>query len=136
MLYVVSSLSSNGTTTSHALQLRQAKLSFPSVFLLVGVFSDQLMESYGYTSSLPHVERCEVVRHCRWVDEVIPEAPWIINHEFLEQHKIQYICVEEGITVDPSCDKARLRGYDEMKSLGKSFKSLSSGVLLTSIQAK
>ncbi|KAF8627797.1 hypothetical protein AX15_004223 [Amanita polypyramis BW_CC] len=103
----------------HALQLRQAKLSFPSVFLLVGVFSDQLMERYGYTSSLPHVERCELVRHCRWVDEVIAEAPWITNHELLEQHKIQYICVEEGITVDPSCDKVRLRGYDEMKSLGR-----------------
>lgn len=103
----------------HALQLRQAKLSFPSVYLLVGVFSDELIESYGYISSLPHVERAEVVRHCRWVDEVIPEAPWIINHDFLEKQKIQYICVEEGITVDPSCDKARLRGYDEMKSLGK-----------------
>ncbi|KAF8347765.1 choline-phosphate cytidylyltransferase [Amanita rubescens] len=105
----------------HALQLRQAKLAFPSVYLLVGVFSDQLMASYGYTSLLPHVERCELVRHCRWVDEVVSEAPWIVSHEFLDQHKIQYICVEEGITVDPSCDKARLRGYDEIKSLGKAI---------------
>ncbi|KAF8637600.1 hypothetical protein AX17_002669 [Amanita inopinata Kibby_2008] len=103
----------------HALQLRQAKLSFLSVYLVVGVFSDELMESYGYTASLPHVERCELVRHCRWVDEVVTEAPWTVSYEFLEQHKIQYLCVEEGITVDPSCHKARLKGYDEMKSLGK-----------------
>ncbi|KAK2463630.1 hypothetical protein APHAL10511_004381 [Amanita phalloides] len=105
----------------HALQLRQAKLSFPSVYLLVGVFSDQLMANYGYASYLPHVERCELVRHCRWVDEVVSEAPWTINHEFLQQQKIQYICVEDGITVDPSCDKARLKGYDEIKSLGKAI---------------
>ncbi|PFH51956.1 hypothetical protein AMATHDRAFT_39866 [Amanita thiersii Skay4041] len=103
----------------HALQLRQAKLAFPSVYLAVGVFSDELMKSYGHAPTLPHVERCEVVRHCRWVDEIIPEVPWVVNVEFLEQHKLQYICVEEGITVDPSCDKARLKGYDEMKSIGK-----------------
>ena len=121
---------------SHALQLRQAKLAFPSVYLLVGVFSDQHMASYGYTSLSPHVERCELVRHCRWVDEVVPEAPWVISNEFLEQRKIQYICVEEGITVDPSCDKARLRGYDEIKSLGTSSMILASDTALTDVQAK
>ncbi len=29
--------------------------------------------------------RCEAVRHCRWVDEVVPEAPWVIDGPFIEK---------------------------------------------------
>jgi choline-phosphate cytidylyltransferase len=28
---------------------------------------------------------------CRWVDEVIPGAPWVINQEFLDKHKIDFV---------------------------------------------
>ena len=27
----------------------------------------------------------------RWVDEVIPDAPWVINQEFLDKHEIDYV---------------------------------------------
>lgn len=27
----------------------------------------------------------------RWVDEVIPDAPWVINQEFLDEHKIDFV---------------------------------------------
>lgn len=33
-------------------------------------------------------ERAESVRHCKWVDEVIEHAPWIIDEEFLLKHKV------------------------------------------------
>ncbi|KAE9399975.1 hypothetical protein BT96DRAFT_993431 [Gymnopus androsaceus JB14] len=92
----------------HALQLRQAKLSFPSVHLIIGVFSDQLCEAYGTPTAIPHLERCELVRHCRWVDQVLPDAP-----------NIDYVVLDEGATVDPACDKVRLKGYDAMKRIGK-----------------
>jgi choline-phosphate cytidylyltransferase len=39
--------------------------------------------------------RCENIRHCKWADEVIPEAPWIITPEFLEKHKIDYVAHDE-----------------------------------------
>ncbi|KAG6335057.1 hypothetical protein ID866_4035 [Astraeus odoratus] len=71
----------------HALQLRQAKLSFPNVYLLVGVNSDEDVVS--------HKARCEAVRHCRWVDEVIPNSPWILNAAFLEKWKIDYVAHDE-----------------------------------------
>lgn len=103
----------------HALQLRQAKLSFPSVYLAVGVFSDQLLHLHGSPATLPHVERCEVVRHCRWVDEVITDAPWQVDDQLIHQHRIDYIAIDEGTSVDPTCDKTRLKGYDSMKALGK-----------------
>lgn len=28
---------------------------------------------------------------CRWVDEVIPDAPWVINQEFLDKHNIDFV---------------------------------------------
>lgn len=29
--------------------------------------------------------------HCRWVDEVIPDAPWVLTKEFLDKHQIDYV---------------------------------------------
>ena len=39
---------------------------------------------------------CDEVKHVnfpfsRWVDEVIPNAPWVITKEFLDEHKIDYV---------------------------------------------
>ena len=28
---------------------------------------------------------------CRWVDEVIPDAPWVISQEFLDKHNIDFV---------------------------------------------
>lgn len=94
----------------HALQLRQAKLAFPSVppengegewtpgvYLLVGVNSDEQCESHKNRTVMTHAERCEAVRHCRWVDEVVPDAPWVIGPDFLEKYDIDYVAHD----VDP-----------------------------------
>ena len=37
-------------------------------------------------------ERSELIRHCKWVDEVICPCPWIISIEFLDFHRIDYVC--------------------------------------------
>ena len=34
-------------------------------------------------------ERYNAVRHCRYVDEVIEECPWLITPEFIEEHQVQ-----------------------------------------------
>ncbi|KAJ7252732.1 cholinephosphate cytidylyltransferase [Mycena haematopus] len=102
----------------HALQLRQAKMSFPSVWLVVGVFSNDSCDRFGTPAVSSEVARSEVVRHCRWVDEVLPDAPCTLDTQFLVEHKIDYVAVEEGATVDPSYNKLRLKGYDEMKRNG------------------
>ena len=33
-------------------------------------------------------ERYESLRHCRWVDEVIEDAPWIVDDHFLRKHDV------------------------------------------------
>lgn len=104
---------------SCALQLRQAKLSFPKVHLLVGVFADEFCDQYKCSPRTPHIERCELVRHCRWVDEVVPDAPWRIDEAFLRARKIDYVAIDEGSSIDPACDKERVRGFDIVKGLRK-----------------
>ncbi|KAG0327704.1 hypothetical protein BG000_000837 [Podila horticola] len=40
-------------------------------------------------------ERYESVRHCKWVDEVIEAAPWVVDREFLDKHKIDYVAHDD-----------------------------------------
>lgn len=91
------SIKADRDVISHALQLRQAKLSFPQVHLLVGVCSDALCASHKSAPAMTHAERCESVRHCRWVDEVLPDAPWVVDQAWLDQHEIDYIAHDEEV---------------------------------------
>ncbi|KAE9399972.1 hypothetical protein BT96DRAFT_1100273 [Gymnopus androsaceus JB14] len=54
-----------------------------------------------------------------WVDQVLPDAPWQIHEHFLRERNIDYVVLDEGATVDPACDKVRLKGYDAMRRIGK-----------------
>jgi len=101
--------------------LRQAKLSFPSVHLLVGPFTDSQCLTHGITAAVPHIERSEQLRHLRWVDEVVQDAPAIINESFLGRLQIDFVAIEEGASVNPAISRARLSGYDIVKSLGKAI---------------
>ncbi|KAI1796618.1 hypothetical protein LXA43DRAFT_566809 [Ganoderma leucocontextum] len=108
-------------TPRDVLQLRQAKLSFPSVHLQVGVFSDELCDEHGAPTPFAHEDRCEVLRHCRWVDEVVPDALWTLHERFLRARQIDFVAIDEGTSIDPDCDRDRLKGYDLVKGLRKSI---------------
>lgn len=98
---------------SHALQLRQAKLSFPQVHLMVGVCSDVLCAQHKSAPAMTHAERCEAVRHCRWADEVIPDAPWVVDQAFLDKHQIDYIAHDEEVY--PSKDHEDVYAFAKKK---------------------
>ncbi|PPQ77878.1 hypothetical protein CVT25_015365 [Psilocybe cyanescens] len=99
----------------HALQLRQAKLSFPSVYLLVGVNSDEQVWSHKARTVMSHAERLEAVRHCRWVDEVVAEAPWVIDEAFIKKYEIDYVAHDE----DAYASAGHNDVYEYVKSQGK-----------------
>lgn len=77
------------------LQLRQCKLAFPSVHLLVGVCSDESVRKFKASPVLTSLERYESVRHCKWVDEVVEDAPWAVDADFIQTHKIDYVAHDE-----------------------------------------
>jgi len=42
------------------------------------------------------INKCNTVSHIffiisRWVDEVIPDAPWVVSEEFLDKHNIDFV---------------------------------------------
>lgn len=99
------------------LQLRQCKLAFPSVHLMVGVCSDELVRRYKASPVLTSAERYESVRHCKWVDEVVEDAPWCVDAEFFARHRIDYVAHdEEPYAMVGSDDDV----YSYAKSIGES----------------
>ncbi|KAL6888754.1 hypothetical protein ACP4OV_009780 [Aristida adscensionis] len=101
----------------HARSLEQAKKLFPNTYLLVGCCNDELTHKYKGKTVMTEDERYESLRHCKWVDEVIPDAPWVVTEEFLDKHNIDFVAHDSLPYADAS--GAGKDVYEHVKKLGK-----------------
>ncbi|KAG0462021.1 hypothetical protein HPP92_020497 [Vanilla planifolia] len=101
----------------HARSLEQAKKLFPNTYLLVGCCNDENHPEIQGKTVMTEAERYESLRHCKWVDEVIPNAPWVISQEFIEKHQIDYVAHDSLPYADAS--GAGKDVYEFVKAIGK-----------------
>jgi cytidyltransferase-like protein len=73
----------------HVNFLRQARKH--GDYLLVGVHADETVMSYKGRPILTMEERVASVEGCRYVDEVVSNAPLNIDRAWIEQHNIDLI---------------------------------------------
>lgn len=73
----------------HTEQLRQAKQAFPSVHLIVGVCSDA--DTLEFKKCLPIMnenERVNMIKQCKYVDEVYESPPFFPTVEFVDSLQV------------------------------------------------
>eukprot|EP00897_Mesotaenium_endlicherianum_P003533 jgi/Mesen1/3207/ME000185S02340 len=101
----------------HARSLEQAKKLFPDTYLMVGCCGDSTTHKYKGKTVMTEDERYESLRHCKWVDEVIKDAPWVVTQEFLDKYQIDYVAHDALPYADASGSSSDV--YDFVKKAGK-----------------
>jgi choline-phosphate cytidylyltransferase len=79
----------------HARLFEQVKKMFPYSTLVVGVSGDAETIAIKGKIVMSEMERSEILKHCKWVDEVICPCPWVITIDFLKKHNIHYVAHDE-----------------------------------------
>ena len=67
------------------------KVSALGDYVLVGIHADDVVEGYKRKTILTMEERVSCVAGCRYVNEVIPNAPLQIDSEWLEKYNIDLV---------------------------------------------
>jgi len=82
--------------------------------LIVGVCSDEDTVKNKGKIVQNEFERTEIVKHCKWVDDVICPGPWVITVDFLNANNIHYVAHDDIPYVSAGYEDV----YYEVKKLG------------------
>ena len=117
--------------SGHFNAIRQAKMLGRT--LVVGIHSDEeIMRNKGMPV-MNNEERVSMVRACKWVDEVVENAPYSASIEWLDSVNCRYIAHGDDIAIN--CEG--LDAYGQLKSANR-FKVIkrTEGISTTSIVGK
>lgn len=89
--------------------------------LTVAVSTDEFNEGKGKKTILPFVERMEIVRSIRYVDEVIPETCWEQKEDDIRKHHISVFTMGDDWTgkfdfLTPLCEVVYLERTKHISS--------------------
>ena len=97
----------------HANALRQAKLC--GDVLVVGVHSDDEIVQHKGLPVYKYEERVAMVSACKWVDEIVLDAPYQTTLVTLDQNKIDFCVHGEDISTTADGQDS----FSEVKSAGR-----------------
>ena len=69
-------------------------------YLIVGIHSDETVQNYKRSPIMTMEERISVVASCRYVDEVIPNTPLIIDLKWIKKHNIHLVVHGDDFSED------------------------------------
>ena len=72
--------------------------------LVVGVLSDETVTAYKRRPIMTLAERLVVIEACRYVDEVLPDAPYRVTREFLDAHRLDLVVHGDDLGGDGVAD--------------------------------
>lgn len=99
----------------HARALMQAKTAFPNVELVVGICNDELTQRLKGNTVMTEKERYDSVRHCRYVDEILRDAPWMVTPDFMDRFRIDFVAHDSAAYGAPGTEDI----YKEVKAQGR-----------------
>lgn len=101
----------------HANAIRQAKLQGHT--LVVGVHSDaEILANKGPTV-MKEEERYAAVAACKWVDEMVPAAPYVTSLQYMDQYQCDLCIHGDDIVTTPDGQDT----YQAIKDAGR-FKTV------------
>lgn len=74
------------------------------IVMVVGICSDETVESYKRRPIQTLRERAAAMRSCRYCDEVIEDAPAVTDASFMQLHELDYVLTGDDYT-DSSLEK-------------------------------
>ncbi|KAH6561897.1 hypothetical protein BASA50_002085 [Batrachochytrium salamandrivorans] len=86
----------DGMHYGHANALRQAKMM--GDYLVVGVHSDEEIERNKGPTVIKENERYAAVAACKWVDEVVPNAPYLTMVDYLDKYNCDFCVHGDDVT--------------------------------------
>jgi cytidyltransferase-like protein len=66
--------------------------------LVIGVHSDETVRDYKRSPVMTMAERIQVISACRFVDEVIPDAPLVVTRDWIAEHDIDLVVHGDDLT--------------------------------------
>ena len=92
---------------------------FPMCTSLWAWYLPNLCAQHKNRPLLESRERYEALRNCRWVDEVLEDAPWVITPQLIEGLQIDYVAHDELPYAMATGGAASDDLYDWLKKAGK-----------------